>query len=51
MPDKCCVFNCRLNYDNSPKETAFFFPNEKKDYVNKIMYLRQRWIRFVNRED
>ena len=46
MPDKCCVFNCRLNYDNSPKETAFFFPNEKKDYD-----LRQRWIRFVNRED
>ena len=46
MPDKCCVFNCRLNYDNSPKETAFFFPNEKKDYD-----LRQRWIRFVNRKD
>ena len=45
MPDKCCVFNCRPNYDNGPKETVFFFPNEKKDYD-----LRQRWIRFVNRE-
>ena len=45
MPDKCCVFNCRSNYDNGPKETVFFFPDEKKDYD-----LRQRWIRFVNRE-
>ena len=32
MPDKCCVFNCRLNHDNGPKETVFFFPDEKKDY-------------------
>ena len=32
MPDKCCVFNCRLNYDNGPKKAAFFFPDEKKDY-------------------
>ena len=45
MPDKCRVFNCRSNYDNDPKETVFFFPEEKKDYD-----LRQRWIRFVNRE-
>ena len=30
MPDKCCVFNCRSNYDNGPKETVFFFPDEKK---------------------
>ena len=45
MLDKCCVFNCRLNYDNSPKETASFFHEEKEDYD-----LRQRWIRFVNRE-
>ena len=36
MPDKCCVFNCRSNYDNGPKKT--FFPDEKKDYG-----LRQRW--------
>ena len=27
-----CVFNCQLNYDNGPKETVFFFPDEKKDY-------------------
>ena len=45
MPDKCCVFNCRSGYDNDLKETVFFFPDEKKDYD-----LRQRWIRFVNRE-
>ena len=32
MPDKCCVFNCRLNNDNGPKETVFSFPDEKKDY-------------------
>ena len=32
MPDKCCVFNCRLNHDNGPKEIVFFFPDEKKDY-------------------
>ena len=37
MPDKCCVFNCRSNYDNGLKETVFFFPDEKKDYD-----LRQR---------
>ena len=44
MPDKSCVFNCQSNYHNRPKET--FFPlNEKNDYD-----LRQRWIRFVNRE-
>ena len=30
MPDKCCVFNCRSNYDNGPKETVFLFPDEKK---------------------
>ena len=45
MPGKCCVFNCRLNYDNGPKETVFFFPDEKRDYD-----LRQRLIRFANRE-
>ena len=43
MPGKCCVFNCRSNYDNGPKETVFF-TDEKKDYD-----LRQRWIRFVNK--
>ena len=32
MPDKCCVFNSELNYDNGPKEIVFFFPEEKKDY-------------------
>ena len=32
MPDKSCVFNCRSNYDNGPKETVFFFPDEKKDF-------------------
>ena len=45
MPDKCCVFNCRSGYDNDLKETVFFFPDEKKDYD-----LRQRWVRFANRE-
>ena len=44
MPDECCV-NCWSNYGNGPKETVFFFHNEKKDYD-----LRQRWIRFLNRE-
>ena len=32
MTDKCCVFNCRLNNNNGPKETVFFFLDEKKDY-------------------
>ena len=32
MSDKCCVFNCGLNYDNGPKETVFFFRDKKKDY-------------------
>ena len=45
MPGKRCVFNCRSNYDNGPKETVLLFPDEKKDYD-----IRQRWIRFVNRE-
>ena len=30
MPDKCCVFDCRSNYDNGPKEIVFFFPDGKK---------------------
>ena len=45
MTDKCCVFNCRSNYDSGPKETFFFFPDEKKHYD-----LRKLRIRFVNRE-
>ena len=45
MLDKCCVFNCRSNYDNGPKETVFFFPSEKKDYD-----IRQHWVKLVNRE-
>ena len=32
MPDKCYVFNCWSNYGNGPRETVFFFPDEKKDY-------------------
>ena len=43
--DKYCIFNCGSNYENRPKETVFFFPDKKKDYD-----IRQRWIRFVNRE-
>ena len=46
IPDKCCVFNCRSNYDNGPKETVFSFLDEENDYG-----LRQRLIRFVNRKD
>ena len=46
MLDKCCVYKCRSNYDDGPKETVFFFPDERKDYD-----LRQRWIKFVNRDD
>ena len=46
MPDKCCIFKCRSNYDDGPKETVFFFPDEKKECD-----LRQRWIKFVNRVD
>ena len=30
MSDKCCVFNCRSNYDNGPKETVFSSPTRKK---------------------
>ena len=45
MPGKSSVFNCRSNSDNGPNETVFFFPDENKEYD-----LRQRWIRFVNRE-
>ena len=32
MPEKCCVFNCQLNYDKRPKEIVFFFPDEKKGF-------------------
>ena len=46
MPDKCYIFKCRSNYDDGPKETVFFFPDEKKECD-----LRQRWIKFVNRVD
>ena len=46
MPDKCCIFKCRSNYDDGPKETVFFFPDEKKECD-----LRQSWIKFVNRVD
>ena len=45
MKDECCVFSCRSNYDNCPKETVFFFLDEKKDYD-----VRQCWFRLVNRE-
>ena len=30
MSDKCCVINCRLNYDNEPKETVFSSSTNKK---------------------
>ena len=39
MWDKCCVFYYRSDYDNGPKEIAFVFPDDKKDYDH-----RQHWI-------
>ena len=33
MSDKCCVFNCRSNYDNGPKETVFSSLTRKKTMI------------------
>lgn len=43
MGFKCCVPNCRGNYDNGPKVSVFSFPKEKK--------LRQIWINAIHRMD
>lgn len=46
MPYKCCIVNCRSNYDDGEKEAVFSFPDEEKEFD-----LRQRWVKFVNRKD
>ena len=33
MSDKCCVFNCRSNYDSGPKETVFSSLTRKKTMI------------------
>ena len=47
MPYKCCVVDCKSNYDTvDEKSTTFGFPDEVKEPD-----LRCRWVRFVNRKD
>ena len=47
MPYKCCVVDCKSNYDTvDVKTTTFGFPDEVKQPD-----LRSRWVRFVNRKD
>ena len=44
MPYKCCVADCKSNYDSTEEKVATFaFPNEPD--------IRSRWTRFVNRKD
>lgn len=43
MGFRCCVPNCRGNYDNGPKVSCFSFPKEKK--------LRKKWITAIHRKD
>ena len=43
MPQKCSVVNCRTGYINGPAKPMFSFPRNTD--------LRQRWFKFLNRED
>ena len=49
MPGKCFIFNCRSNYDDGPKETVFFFPDEKKDYDIRLRLMLDRRRRLFDR--
>lgn len=42
MPYKCCVPNCRGNYDNGPKVSTFSFPRDE--------LLRQKGVKAICRE-
>ena len=46
MPDRCCVPECRSNYDGEVYCTVFQFPSQKRDHV-----LREKWIRIIPRRD
>ena len=47
MPFKCCVVDCKSNYDTAgEKTTTFGFPDEVKEPDRW-----SRWLKFVNRKD
>lgn len=43
MPNKCCVFGCRSNYDKENEASSFKFPKDPA--------MREKWIRAINRKD
>ncbi|XP_046987114.1 uncharacterized protein LOC124575171 [Schistocerca americana] len=43
MPRRCCMPNCRGNYDNGPKVSVFYFPSDDN--------LRRKWLSAVHRQD
>ncbi|XP_049774363.1 uncharacterized protein LOC126162092 [Schistocerca cancellata] len=43
MPRRCCMPNCRGNYDNGPKVSVFYFPSDEN--------LRRKWLSAVHRQD
>ena len=42
MPFKCSVVNCRSGYSYGPSKVMFAFPKQDE--------LRQKWVKFLNRE-
>ena len=42
MPFKCSVVHCHSGYSNGPSEVMFTFPKQHE--------LRQKWVKFLNRE-
>ena len=42
MPFKCSVVHCHSGYSNGPSEVMFAFPKQDE--------LRQKWVKFLNRE-
>ena len=42
MPFKCSVVHCRSGYSNGPSKVMFAFPKQDE--------LRQKWVKFLNRE-
>ena len=43
MPNKCCVFGCRSNYNKQNEASSFKFPKDDA--------MREKWLRSINRKD
>lgn len=43
MGFRCCVPNCRGNYDNGPRVSVFSFPKDED--------LRRKWTRAIHRKN